>query len=55
MCIRDRYDTAHDLCYQQMSAEYNAMKESYDRIDYSIVKLDENNKAITCLLYTSLI
>lgn len=43
----DRYDTAHDLCYQQMSAEYNAMKESYDRIDYSIVKLDENNKAIT--------
>ena len=34
------------------------MKESYDRIDYSIVKLDENNKAITeqlgdCLLSTS--
>ena len=43
----DRYDTAHDLRYQQMSAEYNAMKESYDRISYSIVKLDENNKAIT--------
>lgn len=30
-----------------MSVEYNAMKESYDRISYSIVKLDENNKAIT--------
>ena len=43
----DRYDTAHDLRYQQMSAEYNAMKESYDRIGYSIVKLDENNKSIT--------
>lgn len=43
----DRYDTAHDLRYQQMSAEYNAMKENYDRIGYSIVKLDENNKAIT--------
>ena len=43
----DRYDTAHDLRYQQMSAEYNAIKESYDRIGYSIVKLDENNKAIT--------
>lgn len=43
----DRYDTAHDLRYQQLSAEYNAMKESYDRIGYSIVKLDENNKAIT--------
>lgn len=43
----DRYDTAHDLHYQQMSAEYNTMKESYDRIGYSIVKLDENNKAIT--------
>ena len=43
----DRYDTAHDLRYQQMSAEYNAMRESYDRIGYSIVKLDENNKAIT--------
>lgn len=43
----DRYDTAHDLRCQQMSAEYNAMKESYDRIGYSIVKLDENNKAIT--------
>lgn len=46
----ERYDTAHDLRYRQMSAEYNAMKESYDRIDYSIVKLDENNKAITKLL-----
>lgn len=46
----DRYDTAHDLRYQQMSAEYNAMKESYDRIGYSIVKLDENNKAITAWL-----
>lgn len=43
----DRYDTAHDLRYQQMSAEYNDMKESYDRIGYSIVKLGENNKAIT--------
>ncbi len=43
----ERYDTAHDLRYQQLSAEYNAMKESYDRIGYSIVKLDENNKAIT--------
>lgn len=43
----DRYDTAHDLRYQQLSAEYNAMRESYDRIGYSIVKLDENNKAIT--------
>lgn len=43
----ERYDTAHDWRYQQMSAEYNAMKERYDRIDYSIVKLDENNKAIT--------
>ncbi len=43
----DRYDSAHDLRYQQLSAEYNAMKESYDRIGYSIVKLDENNKAIT--------
>lgn len=43
----DRYDTAHDLRYQQLSAEYNAMKKSYDRIGYSIVKLDENNKAIT--------
>ncbi len=43
----DRYDTAHDFRYQQLSAEYVAMKESYDRIGYSIVKLDENNKAIT--------
>lgn len=43
----DRYDTAHDLRYQQMTAEYSAMKESYDRIGYSIVKLDKNNKAIT--------
>ena len=43
----DRYDTAHDLRYQQLSAEYNAMKESYDRIGYSIVKLDENNKSIS--------
>lgn len=42
----DRYDTAHDFRYQQLSAEYVAMKESYDRIGYSIAKLDENNKAI---------
>ena len=43
----DRYDTAHNLRYQQLSAEYNVMRESYDRIRYSIVNLDENNKAIT--------
>lgn len=43
----DRYDTTHDLRYQQLIAEYNTMKESHDRIGYSIVKLDENNKAIT--------
>ena len=43
----ERYDTAHDLRYQQMSAAYTAMKEVYDRLGYSIVKLDENNKAIT--------
>lgn len=43
----DRYDTTHDLRYQQLTTEYNAMKESHDRIGYSIVKLDENNKAIT--------
>ena len=43
----ERDDTAHDWRYQQISAEYNAMKESYDRIDYTIVKLDENNKFIT--------
>jgi len=43
----DRYDTAHDLRYQQLSAEYNVMKESYDRIGYSIVKLDENNKSLS--------
>ncbi len=43
----DRYDTAHDFRYQQLSAEYAAMKESYDRIGYSIVKLDENNKTIS--------
>lgn len=54
----NRYDTVNDLHYQQMSAEYNAMKESYDKIGYSIVKLDENNKAITEQLgdkYTSML
>jgi len=40
-------EAQENLETQQMSAEYNAMKESYDRIGYSIVKLDENNKAIT--------
>lgn len=43
----ERFDTAHDPRYQQLVAEYNAMKESRDKIGYSIVKLDENNKAIT--------
>jgi len=43
----DRYDTANDSHYRQLSEEYNALKESYDKIDYTIVKLDENNKAIT--------
>lgn len=54
----NRYDTVNDLHYQQMSAEYNAMKENYDKIGYSIVKLDENNKAITEQLgdkYTSML
>lgn len=46
----DRYDTAHDANYQKLSAEYVAMKENYDRVGYSIVKLDENNKTITELL-----
>ena len=43
----ERYDTAHDPHYQQLIAEYNAMKEIHGKIGYSIVKLDENNKAIT--------
>ena len=46
----DRYDTAHDSHYQKLSEEYAAMKEQYQKIDYSIVKLDENNKAITEIL-----
>lgn len=43
----ERYDTAHDPHYQQLIAEYNAVKEIHGKIGYSIVKLDENNKAIT--------
>lgn len=43
----NKYKAANDLHCQQMSAEYISMKESYHRVDYSIVKLDENNKAIT--------
>lgn len=43
----ERYDTAHDPHYQQLITEYNAMKEIHGKIGYFIVKLDENNKAIT--------
>lgn len=43
----DRYDTSHDFHYQQLTVEYVAMKESYDRVGYSIVKLDESNRSIT--------
>lgn len=42
-----RYDTSHDARYQRMSAEYAAMKESYDKVNYTILRLDENNKAMT--------
>lgn len=43
----ERYDTAHDPHYQQLITEYNTMKEIHGKIGYFIVKLDENNKAIT--------
>lgn len=43
----DRYDTAHDFRYQQLSADYIKLKENYNKISYSIVKLDENNRCIT--------
>lgn len=42
----NKYETTQDFYYQQLSAEYTKMKECYDKIDYSIVKLDENNKSI---------
>ena len=40
-------ETAHDPHYQQMSAEYALLEDRFDKLNYSIVKLDENNKAIT--------
>lgn len=43
----DKYDTISDERYEEMIGEYNAMEKSYDRINYSIVNLDENNRAIT--------
>ena len=43
----ERFDTRNDYRYQQLTAEYIQMKECYDRLSYSIVKLDENNKAVT--------
>ena len=43
----ERYDTARDPHYQQMIAEYNALRDSQRKLDYNIVKLDENNKAIS--------
>lgn len=43
----DRYETSRDPYYQKLTQEYLSIKESYDRTAYSIVKLDENNKAIT--------
>lgn len=45
-----RYDTARDKHYQEMSAEYLAMKERYDSIRYHIVNLEENSKEITAQL-----
>lgn len=42
----NKHETTQDFYYQQLSAEYTKMKECYDKIDYSIVKLDENNKSI---------
>ena len=42
----ERYETEHDSYYQRLISEYRSMQDSYRRIDYHIVKLDENNIGI---------
>ncbi len=45
-----RYETSNDPYYQKLNAEYLEMKSAYDKVDYSIVKLDENNRLMNEVL-----
>ena len=45
-----RYETSVDPYYQKLNSEYLAMKSAYEKVDCSIVKLDENNRLLTEIL-----
>ena len=45
-----RYETSVDPYYQKLNSEYLAMKSAYEKVDCSIVKLDENNRLMTEIL-----
>ena len=42
-----RYETSMDMRYKEMTDQYLELKRSYDRMNYSIGKLDENNILIS--------
>src|SRR5699024_10671638 len=44
---RERYDTALDPEHQRLAARYREMEDMYRKVDYSIVRLDENNISIS--------
>lgn len=39
----ERYDTERDEYYKSMITDYVSMRDAYQEVDYSIVKLNENN------------
>lgn len=43
----ERFDTERDLYYQKLISEYRSLDEVYHRLDYNVVKLDENNIQIS--------
>ena len=44
------HETSNDPYYQKLNSEYLEMKSAYDKVDYSIVKLDENNRLLNDIL-----
>lgn len=45
-----QYETDHDVYCQKLTEEYRRIEENYDKVNYSIVKLDENNRSIAEVL-----
>ena len=46
----ERFDTERNSYYQKLISEYNSLYKTYHRLDYNVLKLDENNIQISELI-----